>query len=201
MTAITSGGQQRGKETAGGNTVRGRAVGAETMRVLGISGSLQTASSNTVLLRRAAELAPEGTEVEIYRSLGTLPHFNPDVIDAGELAAVAELRSLVANADAVVIATPEFAHGMPGSLKNAVDWMVGTGELYGKPVAVLSAAPSEDRGGHARQWTEQTLRAQGADVRISATVRVHRAGATSRLDDGASAALKDAFDALKHSPA
>ncbi len=66
--------------------------------------------------------------------------------------------------------------------------------------AVLSAAPSEDRGGHARQWTEQTLRAQGADVRISATVRVHRAGATSRLDDGASAALKDAFDALKHSP-
>jgi NAD(P)H-dependent FMN reductase len=84
--------------------------------------------------------------------------------------AVASLREAVTRADVLVIATPEYAGGMPGSLKNALDWLVGTGELYGKDVAVLSAAPSPERGGQARAWTETVVRMQGGRVLVSFTV-------------------------------
>jgi chromate reductase, NAD(P)H dehydrogenase (quinone) len=72
----------------------------------------------------------------------------------------------------LLIATPEYAHGLPGVLKNALDWVVGTGELYGKPVAILSAAPDAARAVHARADLERTLRAQGADVVSSETIAV-----------------------------
>lgn len=171
------------------------------MKILGISGSLQASSSNMELLRSAAELAPDGIDVDISPTLAALPHFNPDlVVDERSPEAVMGFRALVAAADAVIIATPEYAYGMPGSLKNALDWLVGTGEMYGKRVAVLSAAPSEERGQNARQWTVQTLRAQGADVRASSTVRVHRDGARRRLDDGVPTTLHAVFAALAGPP-
>ncbi len=73
-------------------------------------------------------------------------------------------------ADGLLIATPEYAGGMPGSLKNALDWLVGTGELYDQPVAILSAAPSPERGQHARRWVEDVVRMQGGHVVDSFTV-------------------------------
>ncbi|HSS08388.1 MAG TPA: NAD(P)H-dependent oxidoreductase [Acidimicrobiales bacterium] len=139
------------------------------MRVLAISGSLQAGSSNTALLRQVRALAPNGTEVVLYQGLVALPRFNPD-LDADP--AVAELRTQLLGVDAVLIASPEYAHEMPGSLKNALDWVVGSGELYGKPVAILSAAPSAARGQYAREALERTLGAQGAKVVASMTVPV-----------------------------
>jgi len=112
-----------------------------------------------------AALAPKS--VVLWERLGELPHFDPGT-DGGE--PVASLRQAVTRADAVVIATPEYAGGMPGALKNALYWLVGTGELYGKPVVVVSVAPSHERGQHARRWVEEVVRMQGGTVLDSFTV-------------------------------
>jgi NAD(P)H-dependent FMN reductase len=139
------------------------------MKLLGISGSLQRESSNTALLHTVRALASD-VDVVLFEQLGAIPAMNPDVDDEDVAPAVRELRELVASADAVMLASPEYAHGVPGALKNALDWLVGTGELYGKPLAVLSAAPSAERGIHARNDLERTLHAQGARVCCSATI-------------------------------
>jgi chromate reductase, NAD(P)H dehydrogenase (quinone) len=112
------------------------------MRILAVSGSLRAVSSNSSLLRAAALLAPPDTQMTIYDGLADLPHFNPDVEARGLPAPVAALRALVAGSDAIVISSPEYAHGVPGSLKNALDWLVSGVELPGKPVALFNASPT-----------------------------------------------------------
>jgi NAD(P)H-dependent FMN reductase len=120
------------------------------MKVLGISGSLRATSSNTALLRAAARVAPEGTEVLIWDGLGQLPHFSPD-LDVDPLPApVRDLRARIAAADALMISSPEYAHGMPGCLKNALDWLVSSLEAMDKPVLLLSASPSGAAHAHAQ---------------------------------------------------
>jgi len=144
------------------------------MFILGISGSLQERSSNRALLAAARDLAGDGVEVDEYRGIESLPHFNPDLDRDGAPANVVEFRSLVRTADGVLIASPEYAFGVPGALKDALDWLVGSGDLYEKPVAVLSAAPSAERGSNARADLERTLRGQGARVIASSTIVVPR---------------------------
>jgi NAD(P)H-dependent FMN reductase len=135
------------------------------VRILAISGSLRASSSNTLLLKAAASLAPHGVAVVMYHGLGDLPHFNPDLdkaLDDPDLPAqVRDLRTQVAGADALLISTPEYAHGVPGSLKNALDWLVGGSEMPGKPVALLNASP---RSVHAQASLAETLRTMSADV-------------------------------------
>ena len=113
------------------------------MKIIAICGSLRAQSSNRALLQAAVKLAPEGIEVTIYEGLATLPHFNPDDDEEGATPPppVAELRSLLAAADGILISSPEYAHGVPGSLKNALDWLVSDGALVDKPVALISASP------------------------------------------------------------
>ncbi len=162
------------------------------MRILAISGSLQESSSNTELLRIAAAVAPPGMTVEPAPSIATVPHFNPDAEGAPAPEAVA-FRNAVAQADGVVIASPEYAFGVPGSLKNALDWLVGSGDMYGKPVVILSAAPSDERGANARADIERTLRGQGADIRLSQTIAVARHDRDDAAISKAVAAALDAF--------
>jgi chromate reductase len=165
--------------------------------ILAISGSLHSGSANSALVRLACSLSGRLVSVDIFESLGQLPHFNPEIDVAPAPEAVAELRAAIRGADALLIATPEYAHEMPGVLKNALDWLVGSGELYGKPVAVLSAAPSAGRGHYARQALQQTLAAQGSRVVLSATVPV--TAAARRSDETAPetvAAVAAALDAL-----
>lgn len=108
-------------------------------RVLAISGSLRRASSNTALIEALAELAPAGATIEVYRELHDLPPFDPD-LDPETLAPVRRFRAALTSCDALVICSPEYAHGVPGALKNALDWVVGTGELIDKPVALINAS-------------------------------------------------------------
>jgi chromate reductase len=157
------------------------------VRLLGISGSLDTGSSNSALLRAAARAHPELT---VWEGLGDLPHFSPDRPPGPHVAA---LRAAVEGADAVLIATPEYAGGMPGSLKNALDWLVGSGELYGKPVVVVSVAPSAERGHNARRWVEQVVTMQGAQVKDSFTVAAARSVDDSTLDEIARQAFARAW--------
>jgi len=93
-------------------------------RILGLSGSLRAASLNSLALRAAARLAPAGIRVEVYAALGALPPFNAD-LDPAAIVAAEELRLALNAADAVLIASPEYAHGVSGVMKNALDWMVG----------------------------------------------------------------------------
>ena len=162
------------------------------MRILAISGSLQAQSSNTALLGVARDIAPADVDVSVYEGVASLPHFNPDLDREPALPAVSSLRLEVQRADAVLIATPEYAHAMPGALKDALDWLVGTGELYGKRVAVLSASPRPDGAVRGRRNLEETLRAQGAQVVSSSTIQVSRTaverGLTKNLEIRASVA-------------
>jgi NAD(P)H-dependent FMN reductase len=106
------------------------------MPVLTISGSLRANSLNTKILRFAARAALPGVDIHLCDALDRLPHFNPDLDTDSGPAAVATFRAQLNGADAVVICSPEYAHGVPGALKNALDWVVGSGEFVSKPVAL-----------------------------------------------------------------
>jgi len=143
------------------------------MRILAVCGSIQARSSNRALLRTAHRVAVEGVDVVDSVPVGDVPHFNPDIERDGPApAAVSALRAQVEAADGVLIASPEYAHSLPGVLKNALDWLVGSGELYEKRVAVLCASPRPTGGVHGREALGRTLEAQGATVVVSVTVGV-----------------------------
>lgn len=134
------------------------------MRVLAICGSLQRESSNLTLLRWAIANAPPGVEIELYDGLGDLPHFNPDLERDPAPSAVLELRRAVASSDALLIAMPEYGHSLPGSLKNAIDWLIGSAELEGKLVAITSAVAGPLRGRLGLAALRTTLGAVSARV-------------------------------------
>jgi chromate reductase len=126
------------------------------MRVLGIAGSLRERSYNRALLRAAAELAPPGVVFEEHDVRG-LPFYDGDLEAAGDPEPVTELKNAIRRADALVIATPEYNRGIPGGLKNAIDWASRpalASPLAGKPVAIMGA--STGRSGTAR--AQQQLR-------------------------------------------
>lgn len=110
------------------------------MRLLGISGSLRAQSSNGALLEAAMQLMPPGSELVLYTAMESLPQFNPDRAE-DDIPTVTDFREQLSTVDGVIISSPEYAHGIPGSLKNALDWLVGSGELYEKPVALFNASP------------------------------------------------------------
>jgi chromate reductase len=126
------------------------------MRVLGISGSLRRDSHNTELLRAAATLLPSGVEFELYDGLREIPPYDEDE-DKSQVAAVTDLKERIAAADAVLIATPEYNHSVPGVLKNAMDWVsrpLADSPLKGKPVAVIGAST----GMFGAVWAQAELR-------------------------------------------
>jgi chromate reductase len=126
------------------------------MRVLGISGSLRRDSHNTELLRAAATLLPSGVEFELYDGLRDIPPYDEDHDQAGD-AAVKRLKERIAAADAVLFATPEYNHSIPGHLKNALDWVsrpLADTPLKGKPVAVIGAST----GMFGAVWAQAELR-------------------------------------------
>lgn len=120
-------------------------------RLLLISGSLRASSTNSATLRTAIATKPQGVEAVLYAGLATLPHFNPDD-DARPLPTeVADLRSAIHAADALLFCTPEYAGALPGSFKNLLDWTIGDGEpesIYDKPVAWINVAPRGAMGAH-----------------------------------------------------
>ncbi len=133
------------------------------VRVLLVSGSTRSGSSNTAALASAAALAPGGVTAVRYDGLAGLPAFNPD--DTGDRLPdlVAGLLGEIAAADAVLFCTPEYAGSLPGSFKNLLDWTVGGGELYGKPAAFINVA-AEGRGNGAQDELRLVLGYVGADI-------------------------------------
>jgi chromate reductase, NAD(P)H dehydrogenase (quinone) len=134
------------------------------MRILAICGSIQARSSNQKLLELAATCLPADVSFHYSLSLATLPHFNPDLESEGAVQSVEQLRQEVAHADALVIACPEYGHSLPGVLKNAIDWLIGSGELEGKLIATMASTPSADRGTLGLLALHQTLGAVKARI-------------------------------------
>jgi NAD(P)H-dependent FMN reductase len=147
-------------------------------KVLAISGSLRVASLNSMLLRAVQRLAPSDIHVDLYRSLGSLPPFNPDLEALGPPIAVGELRSRIISSHSVLIAAPEYAHGVSGVIKNALDWMVGNDSFVNKPVGLLNASP---RASIAPAALRETLITMSARVVPAACVTVGILG--SGLDE------------------
>lgn len=127
------------------------------MNIVAISGSLRAASTNTFLLRAIAELAPNEVTVTLYDGLDDLPHFSPERDKENASKPVNTLRTLLREADAVLFCTPEYIHGMPGVLKNMLDWIASSGEFVDKPVGVISASPSDMGGSRAHAALSYTL--------------------------------------------
>ena len=132
------------------------------VRILLISGSTRRGSTNTAVLRTARATAPDGVTADLYDGLARLPAFVPGDDEPAQ-PEVAELRRSVDAADVVLFCTPEYAGTLPGSLKNLLDWTVGGGELYGKPVAWVNVA-AEGRGGGADATLATVLGYLGANV-------------------------------------
>ncbi|NKF21194.1 NADPH-dependent FMN reductase [Solimonas marina] len=135
------------------------------MNWLAICGSLRRQSTNLAVLHAAARLAPPGIAVRVY-SLAALPLFNPD-LEAEMPAVVREWRAAVAAADGLLISSPEYAHGVSGVLKNALDWLVSGPEFVGKPVALLNAST---RAEHAPAQLVEILRTMSGIVVESASL-------------------------------
>lgn len=113
--------------------------------VLAISGSTRKASTNLNLINAIAALSATKLSIRIYNELAVLPHYNPDLDTDNPPASVTYLRQLIREADGVLICTPEYAMGVPGTLKNALDWTVSSCEFSHKPVALITASTSGEK--------------------------------------------------------
>lgn len=143
------------------------------MKFLALSGSLRAASINSAFCRAAARLAPPGIDVTVYDGLGRLPLFNPD-LERDLPPPVSALRAAVDGADALIVASPEYAHGISGPMKNALDWLVAFEGTVAKPVALVNTSP---RAHHALDALREVLQTMSLRIVPSASVSLTLLGA------------------------
>jgi chromate reductase len=129
------------------------------INILAVSGSIRKKSSNTAILNAIEKLLPENVTYKVYADIDKLPHFNPETEEGNEY--VADFRRQLKSADAVIFCTPEYAFGVLGVLKNALDWVVSSGELNEKPIIAISASPMYLSGDKAMASLLLTLTALG----------------------------------------
>ncbi len=120
---------------------------SQPKKVLAISGSTRQDSSNHNLIKAIADLFINELEISIFESIANLPHFNPDDNNENVSSQVLDFRKQINDADGVLICTPEYAHGVPGILKNAIDWTVSTNDFSHKPTVLITAS-TDGRFGH-----------------------------------------------------
>jgi NAD(P)H-dependent FMN reductase len=137
------------------------------MRILAICGSLRAQSSNLAVLKAARQLARPPMEIVIFDGLADLPHFNPDLDGDRPPKPVAALRQAIGNAQGLLISSPEYARGVAGVMKNALDWLVSSTEFPGKPVALINAS---QRASHADTALRLTLNTMSANLIEEASI-------------------------------
>lgn len=168
------------------------------IRILAISGSLRHASSNGALVGAAIRVAPDVVHVSVFERLADLPAFNPDLESDGTPEEVIRFRAKLQACDAVLISSPEYAHGIPGVLKNALDWVVGSGEFIDKPVALINASTRATRA-----WASlaETLSVMSARVILDASITIPVQGRSLDADgiardSGFSTLLRSSLETL-----
>ncbi|MFZ6751291.1 NADPH-dependent FMN reductase [Undibacterium sp. Ren11W] len=168
------------------------------MKILALPGSLRAASLNSALLRVIARLAPAEISIRQFDGMAHLPLFNPD-LEHLNLLPVQSLREAIRAADVLLIASPEYAHGITGVMKNALDWMVSCEVFVNKPVAILNASP---RATHADASLREIIKMMSGDIIADASITLAIVGA--RLDEegmladpGITADLRGALAAMQ----
>ena len=169
-----------------------------TVHILAISGSLRSGSSNSAIVHAATMCAPDNCIVTVYDELSVLPPFNPDTDIEPFPDAVVRWRNALHRTSAVLISSPEYAHGVPGVLKNALDWVVGTGEFMEKPVVLVNASSYSQ---FVTAQLQETLTVMMGHVVLATSLPL--TGRPSTADDilqqpDATRALRSALDALVH---
>lgn len=169
------------------------------IKILAISGSLSKKSSNAQVLQNIVMLLDNDTQFILSDSIRELPHFNPELDTDPSLAAVEKFRQQLKDADAVLICTPEYAFGVPGALKNALDWTVSSGEFVNKPLALITASLSGEK---AQAALLQTFTALSANINPDTTLLL--SFIRSKLDEQGNfknkadeTAVKNVLDSLK----
>lgn len=142
------------------------------IKILAISGSLRKNSSNTNVLYAISNLKSENIDFQFYEGLEHLPYFRPEADTDDPPASVKDLREQLKLADGVIICTPEYARGVPGVLKNALDWIVSSGEFMNKPVAVISASSRITGGDKAHESIMLTLQMIEANIPKESTLQI-----------------------------
>jgi len=189
---------------APGDRPEKEAPDVDEVRILGFAGSLRRASYNRGLIRAAAESAPTGIIVEVF-DLMEIPLYNQDVEDAGEPASVVSLKTAMARSDALLVATPEYNHGVPGVLKNAIDWASRprvTSPLRDKPVAIMGASPGRGSTARAQAQLREAFVFTGACVMPLPELMVGAAGEHfdhdgNLIDPAVRASLGELIEALR----
>ena len=171
----------------------------KVINILAVSGSLKSTSANTSILKAICKIAPQNVMVNIFDGLDKLPHFNPEW--SNDIDSLNNYRQQLRLADGVIFSTPEYAFGVPGVLKNALDWIVSSGELNEKPVAAISASPLYSGGDKALGSLLLTLTALGTNMGAGSSLsianiksKITDAGEIS--DDETTAELKLLLDGL-----
>jgi NAD(P)H-dependent FMN reductase len=165
----------------------------KVINILAISGSLKSTSANTNILRAISKIAPQNVVVNIFDGLDKLPHFNPELIN--DIEAVNRFRQRLTEADGVIFSTPEYAFGVPGVLKNALDWVVSSGELNEKPVAAISASPLYTGGDKALASLLLTLAALGTNMGAGSSLSI--ATVKSKISDAGEITSDETITELK----
>jgi chromate reductase len=166
------------------------------IRILAFSGSLRARSLNTGILRAAQKIAPPGIEIKIFDKIGEFPLFNPDLGDGDSITVVRDFREAIKASDALLISSPEYVHGVPGPLKNALDWVVGTGELDQKPVALINVSPSINGANWVRDSLTEILNVMSAKHVVSEASFVVPA-ASQKFDEQGDLKDKETFRRLE----
>ena len=162
------------------------------MKLLAISGSLRASSLNTCVLHAARSLAPAGVEIELFEAIDKLPFFNSDLESEHLPAQVVRFRAVIGAADGLLISSPEYARGVSGVMKNALDWLVGSEDFPGKPVALINTSP---RATHALAALTLTLETMSARLIKDASITLALLGTTH--DAGSIAADPELAGALR----
>ena len=175
-----------------------------SIRVAGIPGSLREGSLNKGLLRAAVELAPAAMEIRTYTGLGDIPPYNEDVFVKGYPPAVAVMKAAISEADAILISTPEYNYGVPGVLKNAIDWAsrpAGKSVLNRKPAAIMGCSPGLGGTIRAQHALRQTFVFTETYVMLQPEIKIPAAAplfdsSVRLIDENTRQHLKKFLDAL-----
>ena len=175
-----------------------------SIRVAGIPGSLREGSLNKALLRAAVELAPAAMEIRTYTGLGDIPPYNEDVFVKGDPPAVAVMKAAISEADAILISTPEYNYGVPGVLKNAIDWAsrpAGKSVLNRKPAAIMGCSPGLGGTIRAQHALRQTFVFTETYVMLQPEIKIPAAAplfdsSVRLIDENTRQHLKKFLDAL-----
>jgi chromate reductase len=149
------------------------------MKIIAISGSLRATSLNTAVLHAAGRLAPAGVNIELFEGIGGLPFFNSDLDGERLPQAVGRFRTVIGAADGLLISSPEYARGVAGVMKNALDWLVGSYEFPDKPVALINTSP---RATHALASLTITLETMSARFVKDASITLPLLGTVNDAD-------------------